>query len=801
MKNLGYRNMQIFYIYFFFKEMESINKKYFVFKWVVMICILCFSFTINNLSFAQTTQDIEKATEEIKRLQQEEKIRQEKTLREMEEKIQKRKKGQIEVAPPKEEAKDLGEKKLWKIDKIILEGVTLLSEEEVKKIVAPFEGKFISLNDINELLNAIMKAYFVKGYVTTRAYIAPGQDLTKGELKIKVVEGVLEKIRLDDNRDNKSVNLNFVFPGMEGKVFNLRDVEQGLTQINRLPSNNAVIYIEPGSQPGSSILVVKNQAREPFTYTLGLDNHGFSSTGRSQTSLSIFIDNPLGLNDSLGFIFRCTPHLHRHDKYSTSFTTLYSLPYGYTTFSLSSTYSQYAIPIVLSSGDTIKLSGNTFSISGSADIVLYRDQFGWISAGSSLTFKSTNNYLADSRIDVSSYNWSVLTLGLNFNRMLLGGLLDAKLAYLMGINFKGAGQGDGAPEHYFKKYTLNLSYMRPFKLDGFGDITISTAFTGQYSNNVLIGDEQISIGGLYSVRGYESTIFSGDRGYYLQNELSITPFLLNNLFKKGNVSFFIGYDFGEISEHYGREGGTLNGLAYGVRVKFNNVSMEVMQTKPLDISGKTIDSHRWTYFSLSSTLEGVKLPGHEKSINIKGGWFIGLDYGTTTFKLNNAYTAGARYKKRNTEWHSGVSIGKQIGRTQIYTTIYNFPEPSTFDYKRYEISLDTKLMNGVLSPYAGISVGYVLYKEAGLRAKNPEFIIRSGPTIDDPYEDDINLKGLYYGIKLGILWGGKIFSANINYEYSRLHAHDTLYIDGVANRFEIKSISSINAGLTFRFSL
>ncbi|MDV0916573.1 POTRA domain-containing protein, partial [Enterobacter asburiae] len=70
------------------------------------------------------------------------------------------------------------------------------------------------------------------GYITSRAFLTE-QDLSGGQLNIVVLEGRLEAIRLEGETPRM---LKMAFPGRVGGILNLRDIEQGMEQINRLRS-------------------------------------------------------------------------------------------------------------------------------------------------------------------------------------------------------------------------------------------------------------------------------------------------------------------------------------------------------------------------------------------------------------------------------------------------------------------------------------------------------------------------------------------------------------------------------------
>ena len=128
-------------------------------------------------------------------------------------------------------------------------GARLLPKDQIARMQRDIVGRCVGTRDLNILLQRITDLYVARGYVTTRAYI-PAQDTQGGHLTIVVIEGKVEKIEV---KPRGSASAATAFPGMRGEVFNLRDAEQGIDQLNRLSSNNAKIDIRPGSTPGASM--------------------------------------------------------------------------------------------------------------------------------------------------------------------------------------------------------------------------------------------------------------------------------------------------------------------------------------------------------------------------------------------------------------------------------------------------------------------------------------------------------------------------------------------------------------------
>lgn len=144
--------------------------------------------------------------------------------------------------PPSEPSADA----CVQVQRIEVEDATQLSDEEISAIIAPFQNRCLALSDLNELMRALTQAYVNKGFVAARPYL-PQQDVGGGVLRLIIVEGKVEDIEPQPGGSTRAQEMLFAFPGVIGAPLNLRDIEQGLDQINRLRSNNATMALEPGS--------------------------------------------------------------------------------------------------------------------------------------------------------------------------------------------------------------------------------------------------------------------------------------------------------------------------------------------------------------------------------------------------------------------------------------------------------------------------------------------------------------------------------------------------------------------------
>jgi hemolysin activation/secretion protein len=184
------------------------------------------------------------------------------------------------------------------IKDIELKGADSLSESEKSRLLKPYIGQCLGVTQLNELLKVITDHYIEKGLVTSRAYL-PQQDLSGGHLKVLVVEGKLEGLKGSEGSKLSDRELGMAFPGKTGELVNLREIEQLVDQLNRLPSNQAQMELAPGKNVGGSEVLVKNTPQKPWRAGLSRSNDGQRSTGEQQWGTTFDWDSPLGLADQL----------------------------------------------------------------------------------------------------------------------------------------------------------------------------------------------------------------------------------------------------------------------------------------------------------------------------------------------------------------------------------------------------------------------------------------------------------------------------------------------------------------------
>ncbi len=489
------------------------------------------------------------------------------------------------------------------IDTFDVKGAELISIEVMNVMTGEYAGRCLMLEQINTLLADISNWYLDRGYVTTRAYLPP-QDLTTGTLQIVVVEGRTQDIRFSPGQTERG-GLATAFPELEGQRLNIRDLEQGLDQLNRLPSNNAKLTLEPGEKTGETVVVIENAPDKRMRFTGTEDNTGSRATGLHQRTLEAEVDDLLGINDMWSVSYKHS--LTNFEDYGAkNVSGSLSVPYGYWTFEYSDSWFLYASTIEATT-DSYKSTGSSRQSELSAERVVHRDQDSKTSLEGALTLKQGRNFIAETLLESQSRKLSIGALTLHHADRIWDGALSGSVTYNLGLRSFGAKKdheiGSNDARAQFKKWSFNASYSRPLPIAEQA-LNSSLALIGQWTPHTLFSSERISIGGLSSVRGFKEDSLSGDVGGYGRTELSWTlPGTDWEPFDKtfGRLTPYGALDAGWIKADPGEvgEGGVLAGWTLGLRASSGVVSFDVAWAEPLKRHHNLMRRGHELYTSLS----------------------------------------------------------------------------------------------------------------------------------------------------------------------------------------------------------
>ncbi|HHQ2585775.1 TPA: ShlB/FhaC/HecB family hemolysin secretion/activation protein [Providencia rettgeri] len=480
------------------------------------------------------------------------------------------------------------------VDRIQLAGTTVLSTKIQSQLTESYLARCLTFSDIQNAGKHITNYYIEQGYITSQALI-PEQDLSSRELILQVIEGHIETIEIE-NSPKRLVHQ--IFPDQQGNILNLRHIEQGLEQLNRLSSTKYTIDIQPGNQNGYSRVIIHQQGKKwPITSQLNLDNSGMKATGKQLITGGLTIDSPLGFGEqwSVSANTDMDGSASHHSRY---IVANLNVPYGYWSYRYQF-YRNSTLQPFYTSGQQYRYEGKNTNQQLDISRLIYRDGKQRLTLQSSLKHKNANTQLASQTLSISSPTLTSLSFTPQYSTTLGQGYFTFNPAAEWGISAFGASPDTptkDSPRSHYRKFSLSSSYQYFFS----HGLTYLTSFYGQYSPDNLYGIERISIGGQYSIRGYHEQSLSGNRGGYWRNE--INKDIANTAI--GQLRFIGALDYGFIaSDKYLVEPDTLAGGAVGLSFIGNSLFYsQFLLSKSLHYPSQLKPDNWSAYWSVSFSL-------------------------------------------------------------------------------------------------------------------------------------------------------------------------------------------------------
>lgn len=447
----------------------------------------------------------------------------------------------------------------------------------------PVAGRCVGAQGINVVINRIQNAIIARGFVTTRV-MALQQNLSGGTLSLAVVAGRVHALRLAPGVSVSRATLWNALPVKTGDILNLRDVEQGLENLERVPTVQADVQIVPAegvdAKPGESDLLVRWAQDKVFRVTASVDDSGSKTTGKYQGSVTLSYDNWWTLNDL--FYVNIGHDLGGGDagNHGTHSQSLhYSVPFGYWLLAWNTSDSAYH-QAVAGANQTYVYSGDTSNSDIRLSRLVYRNAVHKFTVSMRGWVRSSSNFIDDTEVEVQRRQMAGWELALSHKAAFAQATVDANLAYRHGTGAQGSmpapeeafGEGTSRP----RLVTADLQVIRPFKI-GDAVLRYTAALRGQWNRSSLIPQDRFAIGGRYTVRGFDGELtLSAERGWLMRNDLAV------GLGQSGQ-EMYVALDHGQVAGASAQYllGNKLTGAALGWRGAYQGMSYDLFWSWPL----------------------------------------------------------------------------------------------------------------------------------------------------------------------------------------------------------------------------
>lgn len=440
--------------------------------------------------------------------------------------------------------------------------------------VQQYAGRCIGSQGVNIIVRGLTGLILQRGYSTVRVGV-PEQDLSSGTLTLSLVPGVIRSIRFADA--SLYGTPRNAFPTGGGRLLTLRDLEQGLEQMKRVPSQDVDMQIIPSDAPGESDIILNVTRRKPWKLVATFDDSGAKGTGKLQLGGRLSMDNPLGLSDMFNIGMNTDADRRGKQRGTEGRNVYYAIPFGYWNYSVAASQYTYHQKIAGNNQDFIS-SGKSKNIELTVSQLFQRSQTQKNRWQFRVGKRWNNAYIDDTEIQVQKRNTTFFELGWIHTHYFGAAQLDMTFANRWGSALLGAkdnppGRTPDYPTYMYSLQSLDATFVMPFQVVG-KSVTYLSTLRAQHTRSPLYLTDQFTIGGRYTVRGFDGELtLAGESGFYLRNELNFPIF-------DAAQSVYAGIDIGKV---YGSNvqylvGDKLVGTTLGLRGAYKGLRYDMFSS-------------------------------------------------------------------------------------------------------------------------------------------------------------------------------------------------------------------------------
>jgi len=397
-------------------------------------------------------------------------------------------------------------------------GSTQLDAQKIERVVYAHLGPDKTISDVRQAGNDIEKLYRDAGLGAVVVNI-PEQNVDAGIVKLEIFEGRVERVLVTGSRYFSPERIRKAAPSMAvGQVLNLPKVQQEIFDLNKISRDRHITpVLRPGQTKGSMEVDLRVDDSLPVHGSIEVNNRYSRDTKPTRIDATLSYDNLWQREHSISFGYQVSPQ--NRDDVEVFFGT-YLMRFPYSAWIASAHY-------IKSKSDIASVG--TLGVLGKGDIAglllvrpLGRFFSGFHTATMTIDYKNFEENVAlvgnDTGIETPIDYW---TVGASYDLTFPGNTQSADFGVdlIVAPRFLGNDQRQFDQKRFrsqanFAYLNFNLSYQRAL----WGSSLLRVRTRARLADSPLISNEQLSLGGAGSVRGYLEAQQFVDNGYSGQLE-------------------------------------------------------------------------------------------------------------------------------------------------------------------------------------------------------------------------------------------------------------------------------------------
>ena len=462
------------------------------------------------------------------------------------------------------------------LKKIVFEGGSVFSVDELEALTADYLNKSVRVADIEAIRRKVSQYYIDHGYINSGA-ILESQSLAEGVLKLKLIEGKLTEVRqTGQERLQESYIRDRLLAG-SGDPLNLKDLQNSYRLLLADPLIKQLNgQLLPGAQLGEAILAVNVTRARPYQLYFGADDYQTPAVGGYTGRMGGWVDNLLTLGERIDAQFIANGG-------ALGYNTGINLPLNAVGTRFGFSYTDTNSTIVEPPLDVLNITNRITGFDGGLTQVIYQTFADDLSFGINFAVRQNKTLLENQCIPVDGIGISgcetqvsVLRLSQRATHKSDSNSLVLWSTFSVGLDVLGA--------------TTNQPGLQSgefFSWLGQGMFSQNLWDTGallvlkgniQLADKPLLNLERYAVGGVYTVRGYRENTYVRDNGFNTNLELHYP--LLTGLMSGNNHLYLVPFlDYGgawnnDSSVITDQKSDYLFSVGIGFTWQFHNVNTE-----------------------------------------------------------------------------------------------------------------------------------------------------------------------------------------------------------------------------------
>ena len=395
------------------------------------------------------------------------------------------------------------------IKPFVLTGVEItgstLPPADLAAAYQPFVGRSIDQPGLQAITDALAKVY-ERSDIALYNITVPDQDFAGGRLRLKAVEGYVQKTVFKGGEHQPGVKLARRYAARleADRPLKRSDLERYLSLMRDIPGFNPEMQLTPGEGDGAVTLEVDPKAQR-IQGAVSINNRGTAYLGRTQVQADLYLDSLLRSGDQTRLSVALPTDIDRFQLYGFG----QSEPIG-ADGTTAQVYGSYLLTDPLG----LNVNGKAYSLGAQISHPLIRSYHQNLYVSASLDGLNSHNAFFGQ--ELSNERTRTVRGAIAYSLTTGASVLLVSGTASFGIDGLGAREDPSLAKADFRKLNFKLAYNHALGANW----VIRLDSAAQVTGDLLPASEQFSLGGEEFGRAYEASYLVGDEGYGVSAELA-----------------------------------------------------------------------------------------------------------------------------------------------------------------------------------------------------------------------------------------------------------------------------------------